>query len=119
VIPEQDHNSLIDNLKNLKKHNFSIDIEIINKLSELQTDSTHPFIQNLKKVSKSDVLGLSYATDAAHLVSVNNPIPFVIFGPGDPSNIHKIDEFIELEQILQATEHLTNALLLTFTKEKD
>ena len=119
VIPEQDHNSLIDNLKNLKKHNFSIDIEIINKLSALQTDITHPFIQNLKKISKSEVLGLSYATDAANLINVNNPIPFVIFGPGDPSNIHKIDEFIELEQIFQAMEFLINALLQTYSKEKE
>jgi len=119
IIPEQDHNSLIDNLKNLQKQNFSIDIEIINELTALQTDSNHPFIQNLKEISKSEVLGLSYATDAAHLVNVNNPIPFVIFGPGDPSNIHKIDEFIELEQIFQATEYLTNALLQTYSKEKD
>ena len=119
IIPEQDHNSLIDNLKNLQKHNFSIDIEIINELSALQTDSNHPFIQNLKEISKSEVLGLSYATDAAHLISVNNPIPFVIFGPGDPNNIHKIDEFIELEQVFQATEYLTNALLQTYSKEKD
>jgi len=119
IIPEQDHTSLIDNLKNLQKHNFSIEIEIIKELSALQTDANHPFIQNLKSISKSDVLGLSYATDAAHLVSVDNPIPFVIFGPGDPKNIHKIDEFIELEQIFQAIEYLTNALLQTYNKEKD
>jgi len=119
IIPEQDHNSLIDNLKNLQKLNFSIDIEIINKLYALQTDSNHPFIQNLKEISKSELLGLSYATDAAHLISVNSPIPFVIFGPGDPNNIHKIDEFIKLEQVFQATEYLTNALLQTYSKEKD
>jgi len=119
LIPEQDHNSLIDNLKNLQKNNFSIDIEIINELSALQTDSNHPFIQNLKEISKREVVGLSYATDAAHLISINNPIPFVIFGPGDPNNIHKIDEFIELEQVFQATEYLTNALLQTYSNEKD
>ena len=119
IIPEQDHTSLIDNLKNLQKHTYSIDIEITNKLPALQTDANHPFIQNLKNISKSEVLGLSYATDAAHLISVNNPIPFVIFGPGDPNNIHKIDEYIELEQVFQATEYLTNALLQTYSKEKD
>jgi len=47
------------------------------------------------------------------------PIPFIIFGPGDPNNIHKIDEYIELEQVFQATEYLTNALLQTYSKEKD
>jgi len=119
IIPEQDHTSLIDNLKNLQKHNLSIDIEIINELSALQTNANHPFIQNLKEISKSEFLGLSYATDAAHLISVDNPIPFVIFGPGDPHNIHKINEFIELEQVFQATEYLTNALLHTYNKEKD
>ncbi len=48
-----------------------------------------------------------------------SPIPFTIFGPGVPSNIHKIDEFIELEQVVQITEYLTNALLQTYKKEKD
>lgn len=119
IIPEQDHTSLIDNLKNLQKHTYSIDIEITNKLPALQTDANHPFIQNLKNISKSEVLGLSYATDAAHLINVDHPIPFVIFGPGNPNNIHKIDEFIELEQIFQATEYLTHALLQTYIKEKD
>ncbi len=119
IIPEQDHTSLIDNLKNLQKHNFSIDIEILNELTALQTDENHPFIQNLKNISKGEVLGLSYATDAAHLINADNPIPFVIFGPGDPNNIHKINEFIELEQIFQAIEYLTNALLQTYSKDKD
>ena len=119
IIPEQDHNYLIVNLKDLQKRNFSIDIEIINELYALQTDSNHPFIQNLKEISKSEALGLSYATDAAHLININNPIPFVIFGLGDPNNIHKIDEYIELEQVFQATELLTNALLQSYSKEKD
>ncbi|MBA7572937.1 putative succinyl-diaminopimelate desuccinylase [subsurface metagenome] len=119
LIPEQDHNTLINNLNNLQLIKFPINIEILKELPALQTDSNHLFIQNLKGVSKSELLGLSYATDAAHLISVNSPIPFVIFGPGDPNNIHKIDEFIELEQVFQATEFLTNALLQTYNKEKD
>ena len=75
--------------------------------------------KNLKNISKGEVLGLSYATDATHLINADNPIPFVIFGPGDPNNIHKINEFIELEQIFQAIQYLTNALLQTYSKDKD
>ena len=119
LIPEQDHNTLINNINNLQLIKYPINIEILKELPALQTDSNHLFIQNLTKVSKSELLGLSYATDAAYLISANSPIPFVIFGPGDPKNIHKIDEFIELEQVFQAIEYLTNALLQTYSKEND
>lgn len=71
-----------------------------------------------KEIPKSELLGISYATDAAHLISVNSPIPFVIFGPGDPNNIHRIDEFIELEQMFQAKEFLINHSYKLIVKDK-
>jgi len=91
-------------------------VEILKELPALVTDSKHLFIQNIKEISKNEIVGLSYATDAAHFINSKNPIPFLIYGPGDPKNIHKTEEYIEIEQIFKTIEHLTSALLLTYLK---
>ncbi len=117
LIPEQDQKLLIKNLNNLQKSELlPINMEILKELPALMTDSNHLFIQNIKEISKNEIVGLSYATDAAHFIKSKNPIPFVIYGPGDPRNIHKTDEYIEIEQIFKAIEHLTTALLRTYLK---
>jgi succinyl-diaminopimelate desuccinylase len=116
LIPEQDQKFLIKNLNNLQKSELPINLEIIKELPALVTDSKHLFIQNIKEISKNEIVGLPYATDAAYFINSKNPIPFVIYGPGDPKNIHKIDEYIEIEQIFKAIEHLISALLLTYLK---
>jgi acetylornithine deacetylase/succinyl-diaminopimelate desuccinylase-like protein len=34
-------------------------------------------------------------------------IPIILFGPGDPALAHSTDEFIEIEQLIEATRFLT------------
>ena len=116
LIPEQDQKLLLKNLKNLQKSELPINLEILKELPALLTDYNHLFIQNIKDISKNEIVGLPYATDAAHFINSKNPIPFVIYGPGDPKKIHKTDEYIETEQIFKAIEHLTSALLRTYLK---
>ncbi|NVM45115.1 MAG: M20 family metallopeptidase [Candidatus Lokiarchaeota archaeon] len=117
LIPEQKHQQMKKKLKNLPQPDFSVKFEILKDLPALLSDDKHIFIQNLREISQSEIIGLSYATDAANLINTNDPIPFVIFGPGDPKNIHKIDEFIEINQIFEAIIHLKNALLCTYLKK--
>jgi len=119
LIPEQDLGKLIRNLKNIQISPCTLETKVSHTLPALQADLNHPFIQNLWKYNKPKIIGFPYATDAAVFIQPKKPVPFVIFGPGDPSNIHKIDEFVELEQVFQATEYLTNALLQTYSKEND
>jgi acetylornithine deacetylase len=45
-----------------------------------------------------------YGTDAAPLAAAG--IPAVIFGPGDIAQAHTADEWIDLEQVEQASEIL-------------
>ncbi|MFW9819193.1 MAG: M20 family metallopeptidase [Candidatus Thorarchaeota archaeon] len=116
LIPEILQESVINKLKLLKSKSCNINIEIMKDHPALQTDKYHPFIKNLKKLANSKYIGLSYATDAAYYVDPNNPFPFVIFGPGNPNIIHKINEYISVENIFKATELLTNALIQTFGK---
>ena len=77
----------------------------------------NPFIQNLKNISGKKIIGLPYATDAAVLVQKKNPVPFVIFGPGDPRVIHKPNEYIKIEDVINSKEFLTQAIMQTFLKK--
>ena len=115
--PEQSVEEIIENLKNIEIEPCTMDIEIINNLPALQSSSSHPFIESLKKFSNTELIGLPYATDASKFISTKNPIPFVIYGPGNPNNVHKINESISLNQIFQATQFLTDALLDTYLSD--
>lgn len=116
LIPEQEHEKVINNLRKIELNPYSIDIKITNSLQSLLTDVNHPFIQNLKNITNSEFIGLSYATDACKYVNPTDFIPFVIFGPGDPNIVHKPNEWIQLEQVFHATEFLIDALTKTYLK---
>ncbi|MFW9879055.1 MAG: M20 family metallopeptidase [Candidatus Thorarchaeota archaeon] len=114
LIPEQNHLSVINKLTEINLETCKIDVKITNNLPALETDPNHPFIKNLQKISQSERIGLSYATDAAKLIITENPIPFMIYGPGNPNDVHKINESISFDQVYKATENLSVALLKTY-----
>jgi len=114
LIPEQNHETVISKLNKIKLESCKVEVEILKREPSLQSDLNHPFVQNLRKISKAKCIGLSYATDAVNFVAPNDPIPFIIFGPGNPNVVHKINEWISLDQVFQATELLTKALLKTY-----
>jgi len=114
IIPEQNVGDLINKLKMIDPEPYKMDIEIVNNLPALQSDSKHLFIRNLKRISNMELIGLPYATDLAKFITPDNPVPFVIYGPGNPNDVHKINESISLNQIFLATEFLTDALLETY-----
>jgi succinyl-diaminopimelate desuccinylase len=114
LIPEQLKESVLTKLRAIKSESCNIELEITKDHPALQSDLNYPFIKILKKFANTNYIGLSYATDAVYYIDPNNPVPFVIFGPGNPNIIHKIDEWISVENIFKATELLTNALLQTF-----
>ena len=122
LIPEQDQAELLQKLKILQKDDLPVELQVIKQLPALFTDLNHPFVQNLHNISKQEIIGLPYATDAVYLANIDtidSKIPFVIYGPGNPADIHKIDEFIEIEKIFEAIEYLTNAILLTYLPENN
>jgi succinyl-diaminopimelate desuccinylase len=113
-IPEQNYSKLNENLRDIDASPCKVEVKVTHTLPALQSEMEIPFIQNLKTISGKKIIGLPYATDAAVLVQKKNPVPFVIYGPGDPSVIHKPDEYIIIEDIIKSKEFLTQALLQTF-----
>jgi succinyl-diaminopimelate desuccinylase len=116
LIPEQDPRIVIQNLNNLDPSPCSMEITTPVQLPALKTDLDNEFIENLKKFINKEFIGLSYATDAAYLVNPKDPIPFVLFGPGDPARIHKVNEYVPLSQVYDCSEYLLKSLIKTFIK---
>ncbi len=68
--------------------------------STLDNEYMYTFFQS---VGHDETMGLNYGTDAAVLVT-NAPktLPFVIFGPGDPKQIHISNERLNIEELHNA-----------------
>jgi len=115
IVPEQSPESLITKIKALKLDPFRLEFVLKNNLPALQTSSNHIFIKNLRSYGNVELVGLPYATDAAKFINPDDPIQFVIYGPGNPSEAHKINESITLHQVFKAAEFLSGALAKTYT----
>jgi succinyl-diaminopimelate desuccinylase len=113
-IPEQDYMKLNENIRAIDASPCRSEVKITHTLPAIQTDTGNLFIQNLKKINGKEFIGLPYATDAGVLVQIKNPVPFVIYGPGDPGVIHKPNEYIEIGDVLKATEILSQTILKTY-----
>lgn len=113
-IPEQDYKRLSENLQSIDASPCRVEVKITHTLPALQSEVEIPFIQNLKKISGKKIIGIPYATDAGVLVQKRNPVPFVIYGPGDPGVIHKYNEYIKVDDVIKSSEYLSKAILQTY-----
>lgn len=114
LIPEEDPHVLLKKIKSLDVKPCVLEVDIINELPAIQSDSKNLFIDHLKKETGTQIVGLSYATDAANLINPEKHISFVIFGPGIPDLAHQANEYVNLKTIFAAAKALTNALKKTY-----
>jgi succinyl-diaminopimelate desuccinylase len=84
-------------------------VETVNDKTPLETDRSEPLVQALVEAvqrvrgSAPQVGGVTYGTDAACLAPAFG-IPMVICGPGAPGMAHQPDEYVEVEQLVQAAQ---------------
>ena len=62
-------------------------------------------IESYKQVMKKnpEIAGKAACTDASHLFNLRG-IPTVLFGPGNETMSHKVDEYVEIENLVLSTE---------------
>ncbi|MFX0014762.1 MAG: M20 family metallopeptidase [Promethearchaeota archaeon] len=86
--------------------------EINQIMLPVSNSQNNKFIQHFMEVSENRVpIGLNYGTDAAVLVpQASRPVPFVIYGPGDPKAIHCANERVPINELQEVELVLTKFL---------
>lgn len=104
-------------LRNAAKINkFDYELENYLFLPATTISKEHVLIKSLakvnqqlyKKVAKIDIFE---ATCEAPFLSVNKGIPTVIFGPGSLNQAHVVNEFVEIQQVIDASTIFTELAL--------
>lgn len=123
VDQQEFHQQLQKQIQELsREHDCDFSYEIIHEVPALSTPVEEPLVQGFLKWTNKianvpkEPIGLTYATDAAALISPNE-MPFIIFGPGSPSIIHQTNEHIVISELIAATKVIGAVLLDNFTKK--
>ncbi|MFC7465575.1 M20 family metallopeptidase [Brachybacterium sp. GCM10030252] len=85
------------------------EVETILDLAALRTDPQAPFVRSLP--APLDPTPVTYFTDGSVLQGFCPDIPIVVWGPGDATQMHSVDERVELAQLTTATDLFTQVLL--------
>ncbi|MHA2174651.1 MAG: M20 family metallopeptidase [Candidatus Hodarchaeales archaeon] len=84
-----------------KESSASFSCNINQIMPSISSPIDNPFLKEFFLLSKqNESIGLNYGTDAAVLVSNSpKPLPFVIYGPGDPKRIHISNERVNIKEL--------------------
>jgi succinyl-diaminopimelate desuccinylase len=105
----KDVDAIISELKE-QDPNFKMDYEVTNNNPAIETKLDDPFsiaaLQTHREIFGREVkpAGIFFYTDAVALPKSNGEIaPLIIYGPGNASNNHKVNESVEVAQLIDCT----------------
>jgi succinyl-diaminopimelate desuccinylase len=116
TVPSQDHEDLARRVREMAEAvarevhpDLRIEVEVDQDVTALETDRSHRLVEaavtSVHAVRGKDpaVGGVTYGTDGAHLGPGFN-MPVVICGPGAQGMAHQPDEYVEVEQLVDAAQ---------------
>lgn len=110
TVPPQSHHEIFLELQNqlnqLTTDDPEFTFELLKQLDRpsILTEQASPISQKalqLKKQTNDDCYSVSYYTDAA-VLNPNSHIPTLIYGPGDESQAHQPNEWVDVSSYLQS-----------------
>ena len=114
TVPRQDHAGIVEALESLANEvarefhpDLRVEVDVHEDVTSLETDRDDPLVQAMTASARSVrgvdpvVGGVTYGTDGAYL-GPGYGIPMVICGPGAQGMAHQPDEYVEVEQLVQA-----------------
>lgn len=115
TVPMQNHGGIVEELEAIANEvardfhpDLRVEVEVHEDVGSLETDRAEPLVDAMVSSARSVrgvepvVGGVTYGTDAAYLGPGFN-IPMVICGPGAQGMAHQPDEYVEVEQLVQAS----------------
>lgn len=112
---ENELKEIIDRIKQ-EDTNFKCDYRITTYCPPGEIREDEEIVQDLKKavktvINQEAIIKGFEATCEASLIMENAKIPTVIFGPGRIAQAHNVDEYIEIEQLVKASEIFATLLV--------
>lgn len=114
TVPSQVHQAIVAAIDALAQDvardfhaDLRVEVEVQEDVGPLETDRTEPLVEamtsSVRAVTGGEPIvgGVPYGTDAAYLGPGFN-IPMVICGPGTQGVMHQPDEYVHVEQLVQA-----------------
>lgn len=102
---------------------FEYQVEITNNDIGVNTDAAHPLIQTLKssleevRGKEAELTGYLQHSDGSRFAQLG--IPIAIFGPGDPLLGHAPNEYVTIDQLVEASQTLALTILKLMGVEDD
>lgn len=116
TVPGQEHEEMLSCLRSeveatAKEYHpdLRVELEVENDKPPVETSRSEPLVEAIVQSVRAvrgttpEIGGVAFGTDAACL-SPGFEIPMVICGPGAPGMAHQPDEYVEIEQLVQAAE---------------
>lgn len=95
---------IVDKLN--KKTDYHLELKMDFNKQSVKSPKDSSLIQSILKVSEKDLplTGISATTDAAEFTKSEQPFDLVVYGPGEPTLPHQVDEYVKIDNYLDMIE---------------
>ncbi len=120
IIPGEDPHAGVDEIREIAERavadlpDIRVEVEAVSAGAASMSDPDSPVVQamlaaNTQLGLNTELTGFSMGTDGRHFAAVG--IPTIIYGPGDPALAHIPDEWVGIDEVMQATQAYALAAL--------
>lgn len=129
IIPGLDPESVLEILKDICRMHFtepdrrgSCSFRVLNQRKAIEIEEQNPWIGCFDHVLEQMGLsarrvGINYFTDASILTEIQENLPVLLLGPGEPGMAHKPNEYVELEKYVSYIHLLKKVFFMSFENE--
>lgn len=101
--------AIVDKLN--EKTDYHLELKVDYNKQAVKSPRDSALIQSILNVSDKDLplIGLSATTDAAEFTKSAQPFDLVVYGPGEPTLPHQVDEYVQIDNYLDMIEQYQNS----------
>lgn len=120
IIPGEDPHAGVTEIREIAERavanltDIRVEVEAVSAGAASMSDPESPVVQAMLAANthlglNTELTGFSMGTDGRHFAAVG--IPTIIYGPGDPALAHIPDEWVGIDEVMQATKAYALAAL--------